>query len=117
MRTNRIAPRVNDLSYAITSHRPECKDGFQEVAFVHFDRRLVGAFDVPSVSESEPAVQEAKGKPGDPIENAVRAQAVQVARQLQSAGPILVERVRSGHLKIVAAREDLDTGKVELLSI
>ena len=69
------------------------------------------------LKDIEPAVQEAKGKPGDPIENAVRAQAVQVARQLQSAGPILVERVRSGQLKIVAAREDLDTGKVELLSI
>jgi carbonic anhydrase len=35
------------------------------------------------LKDIEPAVQEAKGKPGDPIENAVRAQAVQVARQLQ----------------------------------
>ncbi|MBV8224002.1 MAG: carbonic anhydrase [Verrucomicrobia bacterium] len=64
----------------------------------------------------EPAVKQVKGKPGDPVENAVRAQAVLVARHLQSAEPILVERVRSGQLKIVAGRYDLDTGKVELLS-
>lgn len=65
----------------------------------------------------EPAVKQAREKSGDLIENAVRAQAVEVARRLQNAEPILVERVRSGQLKIVAARYDLDTGKVELLSI
>jgi carbonic anhydrase len=64
----------------------------------------------------EPAVKQTKGKPGDPVENAVRAQALDVARQLQTAEPILAERVQSGKLKIVAARYDLDTGKVELLS-
>ena len=65
----------------------------------------------------EPAVKQAREKSGDLIENAVRAQAVEVARRLQNAEPILVELVRSGQLKIVAARYDLDTGKVELLSI
>ena len=63
----------------------------------------------------EPAVEQTKGKPGDPVENAVRAQAVDVAKQLQNAKPILAERVHSGKLKIVAARYDLDTGKVEFL--
>ncbi len=63
----------------------------------------------------EPAVEQTKGKPGDPVENAVRAQAVDVAKQLQDAKPILAERVHSGRLKIVVARYDLDTGKVEFL--
>jgi carbonic anhydrase len=63
----------------------------------------------------EPAVEQTKGKPGDPVENAVRAQAIDVAKQLQNAKPILTERVHSGKLKIVAARYDLDTGKVEFL--
>ncbi len=63
----------------------------------------------------EPAVEQTKGKPGDPVENAVRAQAIDVAKQLQNAKPILAERVHSGKLKIVAARYDLDTGKVEFL--
>jgi carbonic anhydrase len=65
----------------------------------------------------EPAVEQTKGKPGDPVENAVRAQAIDVAKQLQDAEPILAERVQSGKLKIVAARYDLDTGKVELLPL
>jgi len=65
----------------------------------------------------EPAVKQTKGKPGDPVENAVRAQAIDVARQLQDAKPILAERVQSGKLKIVAARYDLDSGKVELLQL
>ena len=38
-----------------------------------------------------------------------------VAKQLHDAKPILAERVHSGKLKIVAARYDLDTGKVEFL--
>lgn len=65
----------------------------------------------------EPAVEQTKGKTGDPVDNAVRAQALDVAKQLQQAKPILAERVHSGKLKIVAARYDLDTGKVELLSL
>lgn len=63
----------------------------------------------------EPAVEQTKSKPGDPVENAVRAQALDVAQQLRKSKPILAERVQSGKLKIVAGRYDLETGKVELL--
>ena len=63
----------------------------------------------------EPAVEKTKSKSGDPVENAVRAQALDVAKQLEEAKPILAGRVKSGTLKIVAARYDLVTGKVELL--
>jgi carbonic anhydrase len=64
----------------------------------------------------EPAVKQTKGKPGDPVENAVRAQALDVAKQLREAEPILAGRVHSGKLKIVAARYDLGTGKIKLLN-
>jgi carbonic anhydrase len=64
----------------------------------------------------EPAVKQTKGQPGDPVENAVRAQALDVAKQLQEAEPILAKRVESGTLKIVAGRYDLNTGKIELLN-
>jgi carbonic anhydrase len=64
----------------------------------------------------EPAVKQTKGQPGDPVENAVRAQALDVAKQLQEAEPILAKRVESGKLKIVAGRYDLSTGKIELLN-
>jgi carbonic anhydrase len=63
-----------------------------------------------------PAVEETHGQPGDPVENAVRAQARDVAQQLQGATPILAERVQAGELKVVAARYDLDSGKVEWLT-
>jgi carbonic anhydrase len=64
----------------------------------------------------EPAVRQTKGQPGDAVDNAVRAQALDVARQLQNAGPILKQAVQSGALQIVAARYDLHTGKVSLLT-
>jgi carbonic anhydrase len=64
----------------------------------------------------EPAVKKTKGQPGDPVENAVRAQALDVAKQLRDAKPILAELAESGKLKIVAARYDLSTGKIELLN-
>jgi carbonic anhydrase len=64
----------------------------------------------------EPAVRETKGEPGDPVHNAVVAQALNVASQLQNSEPILKEAIQSGKLAIVAALYNLDTGKVSLLS-
>ena len=70
---------------------------------------------IPDVLKAiEPAVEETKGKPGDPVDNAVRANAVDIARRLETTGPIIPSRVKAGTLKIVAARYDLDSGKVEL---
>jgi carbonic anhydrase len=63
----------------------------------------------------QPAVKQTKGEPGDPVHNAVCAQALNVARQLQNAEPILKEAIQSGKLQIVAALYNLDTGKVSLL--
>jgi carbonic anhydrase len=62
-----------------------------------------------------PAVEETKGKPGDPIDNAVRANARDIAKRLQSTEPIIAPRVQSGEVKVVAAYYSLDTGRVELL--
>lgn len=72
--------------------------------------------DIPDVLKAiSPAIEETKGQPGDPIENAVRANASNIAKHLQSAGPIIAPRVQSGEVKIVAAYYSLDTGQVELL--
>ena len=71
---------------------------------------------IPDVLKAiAPAVEETKGKAGDPIDNAVRANAVDIAKRLQSTSPIIAPRVLSGKVKVVAARYDLDTGGVELL--
>ena len=62
-----------------------------------------------------PVVEGAKKKGGDVLDNAVRANASRIARQLSECGPILSEYVHLDKLKIVAARYDLDTGVVEFL--
>jgi carbonic anhydrase len=67
------------------------------------------------VASIQPAVQASADEGGDKVENAVRANARLVAAALEASDPILNEAVKAGRLKIVPARYDLETGKVELL--
>ncbi|MGH9357217.1 MAG: carbonic anhydrase [Terriglobia bacterium] len=67
------------------------------------------------IAAIRPAVQRVKGMPGDPVDNAVRANVRMVVEQLKSAQPVLSHLVEEGRLKIVGAYYDLDTGKVEIL--
>jgi carbonic anhydrase len=66
------------------------------------------------VEAIRPAVQAAKGQPGDLLDNAVRANVRQVAAKLRSTGPILSELVREKKLKVLGAYYDLDNGGVTL---
>lgn len=61
-----------------------------------------------------PSLQASKGAP-DPVDAVVRANAQHVAAEIAASGPILAEAVKAGHLRVVAARYDLATGKVEFL--
>lgn len=67
------------------------------------------------VAAINPALVKAKGQAGDQLDNAVKANVKLVVEQLKSSEPILAELVKEGKLKIVGARYDLDTGKVEML--
>jgi len=67
------------------------------------------------VEALEPAIEQTKGQAGDPVDNAVRANAQRVAGILTHVEPILGEAVKAGKLKVVAARYDLDSGQVEIL--
>jgi len=72
---------------------------------------------IPDVLKAiAPAVEETKGKPGDPVDNAVRANAVDIAKRLQSTGPIIAPRAQSGKVRVLAACYDLESGQVELLN-
>jgi len=72
--------------------------------------------DIPNVLKAiQPALKEAKDQSGDSIENAIRANARNIATRLQSTGPIIPPRVKTGEVKIIAAYYGLDTGQVELL--
>lgn len=68
------------------------------------------------VKDIAPAVEEAKKLPGDKLDNAVRLQAARVAAKLRDSMPVLHHLTESGKLMVVAARYDLDSGVVELLS-
>jgi carbonic anhydrase len=67
------------------------------------------------VEKIKPAVDETKGKPGDAVDNAVRANVRHVVNQLRNATPILSALVKSGKLRVVGACYDLDTARVDLL--
>jgi len=72
--------------------------------------------DIPDVLKPIlPAIEETKAQSGDRVDNAVRANARDIAKRLKSTGPIIAPRVQSGEMKIVAAYYSLDTGQVELL--
>ena len=62
-----------------------------------------------------PAVDEAANRPGDKVDNVVRANVARTVRQLKASAPILKERVERGDLTIAGARYDLDEGSVSIL--
>jgi len=71
---------------------------------------------LPSIAQSlAPAVTMAKKKPGDAVDNAVRINARLSAAALSGMEPIIGEAVKSGKLKVIAARYDIATGHVEFL--
>ena len=63
-----------------------------------------------------PAVAEAKqGNPPDLVEATVRVHALRTARSLRERESLLTPRIATGALRVVAARYDLDDGRVTLL--
>jgi len=62
-----------------------------------------------------PAVEKAKGKPGDALANAIHANVTLTVDRLRTTTPILADFVEKKKLKIVGAHYDLASGKVELL--
>ena len=67
------------------------------------------------VKAIRPAVARTKGEPGDPLQNAVRANVQDIAARLRSTNPVLLEAVKAGRLKVMGAVCSLKTGKVELV--
>jgi carbonic anhydrase len=67
------------------------------------------------VKAIKPALEKVKSQPGDAVENAVVANVEYQIAQLQRS-QLLTERLKSGKLKIVGGRYDLDTGKVTIIT-
>jgi carbonic anhydrase len=68
------------------------------------------------VEAIQPAVDEAKKKPGDLLDNAIDENVLEVTDRIKHSKPILEHMVESGELQVVAARYKLDTGEVKVLA-
>jgi len=62
-----------------------------------------------------PAIERARSRPGDLIDNAVHINVENVVRQIRTSTPVLASLVDRGALRVVGAVYSLDTGKVEWL--
>jgi len=71
---------------------------------------------VSLVDAIKPAVAMSKGQPGDPLDNAIRANIRHTVDDLRTSQPILGDLVKAGTLKVVGAIYSLDTGKVEIIA-
>jgi carbonic anhydrase len=63
-----------------------------------------------------PAVEAARGQPGDLLTNAIRQNVALTVDRVASAGPLVSARVADGRVKVVGAVYDLATGKVDLVA-
>ena len=70
----------------------------------------------PMVKPIVPAVKAISKKEGDMVDNAVRENARMTAEKIKTQSPIIVHLIKAGKVKVVAARYDLDDGKVEFFA-
>jgi len=68
------------------------------------------------VNSIRPAVLRAKSRPGDRLDNAIRANVEIGVGQLRSLQPIVGPAVKRGAVKVVGAVYDLSTGSVSLIA-
>jgi carbonic anhydrase len=68
------------------------------------------------VDTIKPAVTQVMGKPGDLLENVIRANVLRGVARVNSLEPILAAAVRKDALRVVGATYDLRSGKVTLVS-
>ena len=70
----------------------------------------------PMVSAIVPAAKSVYGKPGDFVDNTVRESAKRTAAKIATTSPIVSHFIKDNKVKVVAARYDLDDGRVEFLT-
>lgn len=62
------------------------------------------------------AADSVRGQPGDPLDNAVRANVTMVVNRLRRLPPVLADRIDRGALRVAGARYDLDSGAVDVIA-
>jgi carbonic anhydrase len=84
-------------------------------ACLHDEPALVGGHLGQILRGIAPAVERARRTAGDPVENAIRFNVQNMVERLRTSEPLLAPRVRGGSLRIVGARYDLQSGRVEIV--
>ena len=67
------------------------------------------------VKRIQPAVNKAKSRGGDVLDNAVRINVQESVALLKNSKPLLAGLAHEGKIRIIGARYDLDSGKVDVL--
>jgi carbonic anhydrase len=70
----------------------------------------------PMVNAIVPAAKAVRGKSGDFVDNTVRESAKRTAMQVATKSEIISHLIKATKVKVLAARYDLDDGRVEFLS-
>ena len=70
----------------------------------------------PMVNAIVPAAKAVRGQPGDFVDNAVRESAKRTAAKVATKSEIVSHLIKAKKVKVMAARYDLDNGRVEFLS-
>jgi carbonic anhydrase len=70
----------------------------------------------PMVDAIVPAAKAVYGKPGDFVDNAVRESAKRTATKIATTSEIVSHLIKANKVKVLAARYDLDDGRVEFLT-
>jgi carbonic anhydrase len=90
--------------------------GAVKAAIKHIDANdtLPGSIE-ELVGTIKPAVTAAKGKPGEQLDNVIKANVERGVERLRALDPILAGAAKKGRLKVVGATLELRTGKVAVL--
>jgi carbonic anhydrase len=90
--------------------------GAVKAAIQHIDQNDVLPGSIRGLVELiRPAAAAVRGKPGDKLDNAIKANVAKGVDQLKGLDPILSEFVKKGDLKVVGAVYELKTGTVQWL--
>jgi carbonic anhydrase len=90
--------------------------GAVKAAIKHIDAKDVLPGSIGELVDTiKPAVAAVKGKPGNQLENAIRANVERGVERLKGLEPTLADPVKKGKVKVVGALYDLRGGKVTVL--
>ncbi len=102
------------VSLVLVLGHSQCGAVKAAIQHLHDKDALPGAIN-DLVNTIKPAVLESEKLPGDPLENAIRANVRRGVERLNTLQPIIGPAVKSGKIKIAGAVYDLATGKVQTI--